>query len=47
MLERAWLAWRSNELTDAELQDELIEVAQWINTITRAKPGTEFWRGFF
>jgi hypothetical protein len=47
MLERAWLAWRSNDLSDEELQIEINAVADWLNTCTRAKPSTEFWLAFF
>jgi len=47
MFERAWLAWRANELTDDALQSELDAVAEWINAGTKAKPRTEFWKRFF
>lgn len=45
--QRVWLAWRNGELNDAGAADELQELANWINTITRAKPRTQFWRGHF
>jgi hypothetical protein len=47
LLERAWMAWRANELNDSALQEELDAIADWINTGTRAKLQTDFWRGIF
>jgi hypothetical protein len=47
LLEHAWLAWRANEINASSLQEELNAVAEWINTSTRAKPQTEFWRRYF
>jgi hypothetical protein len=47
MLEKVWTAWRGGELTEAEANAELQEVATWLNTVTHAKPRTDFWRAFF
>ena len=47
LLAHAWLSWRSNEMDDNALQEELNAVADWLNATTRAKPSTEFWRRFF
>lgn len=47
LFEYLWLTWRAGEIDDASASDELQEIAAWINAVTHAKPGTEFWRKFF
>ena len=45
--EKVWLAWRNGEIDDAAAAAELDALADWLNAITRAKPRTQFWRGYF
>ncbi len=47
MFVHAWLAWRSNELDDNGVKRELEAIADWLNVISKAKPSTDFWRGYF
>ncbi len=47
LLEYAWQAWKDGKLTDAEVDTELQAVANWINTMTKAKPNTTFWSSYF
>lgn len=47
LLEYLWTSWRNGEIDDAEAQVELNIVAEWINTITREKPNTDFWGRYF
>lgn len=47
LFQRAWLAWRHGELDDEQVAQELELVAEWINTVTEAKPDSDFWRGYF
>ncbi len=47
LLEHLWKSWRNSELTDAQAQSELNAVADWLNSITTAKPKTAFWRKYF
>lgn len=47
LFERAWLAWRNGELDDQDVAKELQAVAEWINTVTEAKPNTDFWKSYF
>lgn len=46
-IEHAWLSWRNGELDNAAVNRELQSVADWLNTITRAKPRTDFWKKYF
>lgn len=47
LLEYLWRAVRNNELNQAQAQAELNAAADWLNTTTRAKPQTDFWRRYF
>lgn len=47
LIEHAWTKWRSGELDDPAFEGELNAVADWLNTTTRAKPDTDFWRKYF
>jgi hypothetical protein len=47
LLEHVWTSWRSSEIDDAAAEQELQALADWLNTITRAKPDTKFWRTYF
>ena len=47
LLEHAWLEWRNGNINDQQVDDELQEIANWINTITRSKPNTNFWNSYF
>jgi len=46
-LERAWIDWRSGELDDSKVSSEITELFNWLNTITKAKPKTPYWKGQF
>ncbi|WP_447079090.1 hypothetical protein [Shewanella algae] len=43
----AWKAWRNGDLSDENLNQEMQAWGEWLNTITRHKPRTDFWRGYF
>lgn len=47
MLEHAWKAWRDNHLDNTSINTELEAVADWLNTITKAKPNSDFWNSYF
>lgn len=47
LIEWAWLKWRGGEINDSQVEEELQELANWLNTITKAKPQTEFWKTYF
>ncbi len=47
LFRHAWLEWRAYELDDSGVEEELIKIADWLNDISRLKPSSEFWRGFF
>lgn len=46
-LEWAWLQWRNGEISDEAASQELQRLAEWLNTITRTKPRSDFWRQYF
>ena len=47
LLEHLWTSWRDGELSDAEAQGELNSVIDWLNSITAAKPKTDYWGKYF
>ena len=47
LVEYIWKAWRNNELNDAAANAELQELVTWLNTITKEKPKTKFWKQYF
>jgi hypothetical protein len=47
LIEHAWTKWRSGALDDQAVEEELNVVADWLNTTTRARPDTDFWRKYF
>ena len=47
LFQHAWLAWRSYEIDDSEVEGELVEVSEWLNEISHSKPSSDFWRGYF
>jgi hypothetical protein len=47
LLEHLWTSWRDGELSDAETQVELNAVIDWLNSVTAAKPKTDFWGKYF
>lgn len=47
MFEYAWKAWRNGDINDKTVDQELQAVADWLNTITRTKPQTDFWGLYF
>ncbi len=46
-LEYAWIDWRSDELDDSRVNAEIQELFDWLNTVTKAKPETDYWKGKF
>ena len=47
LFEWAWGKWRNGEISDQDVDTELQLLATWLNTITAAKPQTDFWRQYF
>lgn len=47
LFEHAWKAWRSGDINNQQVLEELILVAEWVNIITRAKPQSNFWKKYF
>lgn len=47
LIEHAWLTWRGGELSDEAVKEELLVLAGWLNGITKNKPSTDFWKGYF
>ena len=47
MIEYLWLQWRDRALSHEAVDAELQAAVSWLNEVTRAKPRTEFWRGYF
>ena len=46
-LERAWLDWRMDVVTDEEIEKEFDELFVWLDTVAKTKPNTDFWRQYF
>ena len=46
-LEYAWIAWRDETLDDSQVKAELQALCDWLNTVSRNKPSSDFWRGIF
>ncbi|WP_085310953.1 hypothetical protein [Planktotalea arctica] len=46
-LEYLWREWRNNSMSYEDVLPELEALAESINASTRAKPRTDFWRGYF
>jgi hypothetical protein len=46
-IEHAWMAWRDSTLDDQQLVSEFKELFEWLNTVTKAKPRSDFWQGVF
>jgi hypothetical protein len=46
-IESAWTAWRNGELDNDELESEMNALADWLNTISKNKPNTDFWTKIF
>lgn len=46
-LEYAWKAWRNGDLTGEAVAQELKALAEWLNLITKSKPRSSFWSGYF
>ena len=47
LLEHLWISWRNGEINESDAQTELDAMINWLNTITKAKPETDFWRKYF
>lgn len=46
-LEQAWIAWRDGTLDDQKVSQEVQELCEWVNEVSRRKPKTDFWRNKF
>ena len=46
-LEQAWIAWRDGTLDDQKISQEVQELCEWVNEVSRRKPKTDFWRNKF
>jgi hypothetical protein len=46
-LEYAWRAWRDGRLDDQQIQEEVQQLCEWVNQVSRTRPKTNFWRGAF
>ena len=47
LFEHAWKEWRDGTINDQEVEQELKEVATWINEVTKSKPKSDFWNKYF
>ena len=47
LLVRAWRSWVNGELNDTEVENELKELENWVNAITKATPTSEYWNKNF
>lgn len=47
LFEHAWRSWRNGEIPSEDVDTELQSLAEWLNTITRSKPNSEFWSRYF
>ena len=47
LFERAWKGWRGGELSDEQVSKEIILIGDWINTVTKSKPNSDFWNMYF
>ncbi len=46
-LEKAWEAWKDSDLDDVGVQKEVKELCDWVNTVSRNRPKTNFWKLMF
>jgi hypothetical protein len=46
-LEYAWMKWRDNSATDAEVTAALTELFAWISQTAKNTPDSAFWQGAF
>ncbi len=47
LFEHLWEEWRIGNIDSFQAEVELIELADWLNEITKAKPKSEFWKKYF
>ncbi len=47
LVEYVWKEWRSKNITDQKAETEFVELATWLNAITKSKPQTDFWKKYF
>lgn len=47
LFEHLWKQWRNGDINDTQASAELHELESWLNTITKSKPKTDFWRKYF
>ena len=46
-LEYAWMAWRDGTLDDQKVLQEVQQLCEWVNEVSRSKPKTDFWQKIF
>jgi hypothetical protein len=46
-MESAWAAWLNNRLDDIQAEEELKELFEWLNVVSKSKPRSDFWTGIF
>ena len=46
-MEYAWMAWRDGTLDDQKVSQEVQELCEWVNEVSRGKPKTDFWQRMF
>lgn len=47
LIEYAWISWRAGNISDQQIELELLQIQDWLNTITKSKPNTDFWNSYF
>ena len=47
LFEHVWKDWRYEELSAQEVEEELNEIAKWVNAVTSSKPKTKYWEKYF
>lgn len=46
-LEHAWKDWRNDELSNEQIEFEVITLCEWLNAVTQNKPKSDYWRTIF
>lgn len=47
LIVHAWTEWRNGTLDNHQVRVELEALQDWLNQITRTKPNSKFWSGYF
>jgi len=46
-LKSAWESWENRELDGEQVEQEIAQLFEWLNTISRTKPETDYWGRIF